>query len=249
MSETKAVQYDAIEAVVIGGDLGKLTPEQRVSYYQRVCQSLDLNPLTKPFEYIVLNSKLTLYARRDAADQLRKRDGVSVAITDRRTEDGVYIVTAQARLPDGRTDESTGAVFVDGLKGEARANALMKAETKAKRRVTLSIVGLGWLDETEVETIPDAQVVAVSDNGEMKTHWIDDPKVKAAFWAYVHSKGLSDKDVYRLLRIEHIHDYQGSKDDFKIDLETALQRAAQSKHPELDNATETELQTMLYGKE
>jgi hypothetical protein len=30
----------------------------------------------------------------------------------------------------------------------------MKAETKAKRRVTLSIAGLGWLDETELETMP-----------------------------------------------------------------------------------------------
>ena len=30
----------------------------------------------------------------------------------------------------------------------------MKAETKAKRRVTLSICGLGMLDETEVETVP-----------------------------------------------------------------------------------------------
>jgi hypothetical protein len=30
----------------------------------------------------------------------------------------------------------------------------MKAETKAKRRVTLSIVGLGMLDESELETIP-----------------------------------------------------------------------------------------------
>ena len=33
----------------------------------------------------------------------------------------------------------------------------MKAETKAKRRVTLSICGLGMLDETEVETIPGAR--------------------------------------------------------------------------------------------
>jgi hypothetical protein len=30
----------------------------------------------------------------------------------------------------------------------------MRAETKAKRRVTLSIAGLGWLDETELATIP-----------------------------------------------------------------------------------------------
>ena len=36
------------------------------------------------------------------------------------------------------------------------ANVLMKAETKAKRRATLSILGLGMLDETEIETIPAA---------------------------------------------------------------------------------------------
>ena len=35
----------------------------------------------------------------------------------------------------------------------------MKAETKAKRRATLSICGLGLLDESEVETIPGAHAV------------------------------------------------------------------------------------------
>ena len=44
------------------------------------------------------------------------------------------------------------------LKGDALANALMKCETKAKRRVTLSIAGLGWLDEIELATIPGVQV-------------------------------------------------------------------------------------------
>jgi hypothetical protein len=51
-------------------------------------------------------------------------------------------------------DAAKGAVSVQGLKGEALANALMKAETKAKRRATLSICGLGFLDETEIEDIP-----------------------------------------------------------------------------------------------
>ena len=32
----------------------------------------------------------------------------------------------------------------------------MKAETKSKRRVTLSIAGLGWLDEMELDTIRGA---------------------------------------------------------------------------------------------
>jgi hypothetical protein len=36
---------------------------------------------------------------------------------------------------------------------------MMKAETKSKRRVTLSIVGLGMLDESEVDSIPGAKAV------------------------------------------------------------------------------------------
>jgi hypothetical protein len=75
----------------------------------------------------------------------------------------IYIVTARAKDRTGREDESTGAVPLGNLKGDALANALMNAETKSKRRVTLSIAGLGWLDETELETIPQArQSIATS---------------------------------------------------------------------------------------
>jgi hypothetical protein len=79
---------------------------------------------------------------------------VAIVIVTREKLEDVYVVTARATLPTGRTDESVGAVTIAGLKGEALANAYMKCETKAKRRVTLSIVGLGMLDETELETIP-----------------------------------------------------------------------------------------------
>ena len=52
-------------------------------------------------------------------------------------------------------DEDWGSVpFPPSLKGDFRANMKMKAVTKAKRRATLSICGLGWLDETEIEDIP-----------------------------------------------------------------------------------------------
>jgi len=43
-----------------------------------------------------------------------------------------------------RRIESIGAVTIGGLKGEARANAMMKPKRRPKRRVTLSICGLGW---------------------------------------------------------------------------------------------------------
>lgn len=153
-----------LESVLIGGDLSKLTPDQRTQYYKAVCDSVGLNPLTKPFDYIQLNGKLTLYAKRDCTDQLRNIHGVSVAIQNRETHDGLYVVTARASV-GGRADESIGAVSIANLKGDALANACMKAETKAKRRVTLSICGLGWLDETEVETIHEAKPALPAPNG------------------------------------------------------------------------------------
>lgn len=150
------MQPGAVEMALIGGDLGKLTPDQRLDYYRQVCQSLGLNPLTKPFDYITLNGKLTLYARKDCTEQLRSIRKISVRIMAREVVEGCYVVTARASTPDGREDESVGAVPIEGLKHEARSNAMMKAETKAKRRVTLSICGLGILDEIEVDSIHTA---------------------------------------------------------------------------------------------
>jgi hypothetical protein len=57
------------------------------------------------------------------------------------------------------------------------ANAQMKAVTKGKRRLTLSLCGLGWLDETEIETIPSARpVTVVPETGEIVTGEIIDPE-------------------------------------------------------------------------
>lgn len=148
-----------IEQVLLGGDLSKLSTAERLSYYQRTCESLGLNPLTKPFAYLSLSGKTVLYATKDCTEQLRKIHSISVTIAAREVVEGCYVVTAHAKMPNGREDESIGAVPIDGLKGEARSNAMMKGETKAKRRVTLSICGLGLLDETEVESIPSARVV------------------------------------------------------------------------------------------
>ena len=158
MAVARREPTEVIEQVIAKGDLKELTPAQRTDYFKAVCESVGLNPLTRPFEYITLNGKLTLYARKDATDQLRKLHGVSVQIVSRERIDDVYAVTAKATDIQGRTDESIGAVAIGSLKGDALCNAIMKAETKAKRRVTLSICGLGMLDEAELETIPAARM-------------------------------------------------------------------------------------------
>jgi hypothetical protein len=144
-----------MEAVLLKGDLSKLTESERVRLYGEVCKSLGLNPLTQPFAYVTLSGRLTLYALRNCADQLRKIHNVTLEIVSRTVVDDLLTIHVRARTPDGRMDEDLGIVSLPStLRGEARANAELKAVTKAKRRATLSICGLGWLDETEVADIP-----------------------------------------------------------------------------------------------
>lgn len=159
------VNAELLETVLLRGDLTAMKPPERMNYYRAVCSSLGLNPLTRPFDYLTLNGKTILYAKRECTEQLRKIHGISLTIMDRSIVDDVYVVTARAKDRYGREDESTGAVAIGNLKGEAKANALMKAETKAKRRVTLSICGLAFMDETEADSTPGLRMV-MNDEGE-----------------------------------------------------------------------------------
>src|SRR6267142_889966 len=159
---------EAIEKVLIVGDLSALTPTDRVDYYKRVCNSLGLNPLTMPFSYILFRegdagpAKLSLYANKSCTEQLRKIHGVSVVPPLRRAKNG-DIVTVEADVRDrtGRTDSASGSVPLFKYKNDNRidlsgkdlCNAEMKCETKAKRRATLSICGLAFLDESELDTM------------------------------------------------------------------------------------------------
>ena len=149
--------------MIVQGDISKLDAAGRLMYYNTLCDRLGIDPAFQPFGYLVLSGRLVLYANKACAEQLRKRHAISIAILTREEIRDVYTVVAHASLPSGRTDESIGAVSLGNLKGDAVANAIMKTETKAKRRVTLSIMGLGMLDETEIETIPGARIVPTSE--------------------------------------------------------------------------------------
>ena len=156
-------QTSIANQLILQGDLSKLSAGDKVRYYNGYCERMGLDPYTKPFDLLRLNGKEILYCTRSGTQQLNKLHKVSHTITSRDTnaEAGVYIVTSKASLPDGRCTESIGAVNIAGLKGEAYANAIMKAETKAKRRATLDLLGLGVIDESEAESIPNASVGAL----------------------------------------------------------------------------------------
>jgi len=157
-------QASIANQLILQGDLSKLSAGDKVRYYNGYCERMGLDPFTKPFDILRLNGKEVLYCTRSGTQQLNKLHKVSHLITSRDTnaEAGVYIVTSKASLPDGRCTESIGAVNIAGLKGEMYANAIMKAETKAKRRATLDLLGLGVLDESEAESIPNATTVAIN---------------------------------------------------------------------------------------
>ena len=143
----------AVESALVTNDLSKMSTEQRLLYYKEVCDSVGLNHLTQPLAFISLQGKITLYAKRDAADQLRKIHGVSIQILDRKVENDLYIVSVKGMDRAGRVDEAQGIIPIGGLKGADLANAMLKTETKAKRRLTLSLCGLGLIDESELDTI------------------------------------------------------------------------------------------------
>ena len=199
MAQEIATQDQArlLENLVIENDLSQLTPEERNKYYSATCESLGLNPLTRPFQYLRLNNKLTLYATKDASEQLTRNYQVSLEKRGSEDFEGVRIITYRATDPTGRFVDATGVVSIAGLKGDNLANALMKAETKASRRATLRLVGLGWLDETETETIKGAMRVDVSNDGEIVNETpVIEPKKETPKETYIPPTNVVTNDVF-----------------------------------------------------
>jgi hypothetical protein len=204
-----------IETLLIKGDLGKLDAAQRNAYYLKLCEVTGLNPLTQPFEYLTLQGKTVLYAKKACTDQLRALHRISVVDMDQDEREGLYTVTVKVQNHEGRTDMDVGSVNVQGLKGDARANAIMKASTKAKRRATLSICGLGLLDETEVETIPGAVVAEPQPNKVLnpETGRMVDPNSANQ----LRKNGAWDSFLDKLQSFEDAHDLDGLKRWFTSD--------------------------------
>jgi hypothetical protein len=148
----------ALEHVLGTGDLAQLSNTERVGHYLRVCRSLGLNPLSRPFDWIFFRDpdgteKLQLYPNQSCAAQLRRQHQMRLEVTRRDTIGEMFVVEVKATTPDGREDFASKYVPLTNkygrLNGQQYANALMKAETGAKRRVTFSMVGLALPPDTD----------------------------------------------------------------------------------------------------
>jgi len=160
--ETINTSQELISNLVLNGDISKMSSEMKVEYYNKLCHSLNLNPVTKPFQIISFQSKTILYATKDCTEQLRKINKVSIVDLTQDISNGLCISKCKVQDKDNRYDIATGAVAIANLKGGDLANAIMKSETKAKRRATLSICGLGILDESELDTMPEYKTADIT---------------------------------------------------------------------------------------
>jgi len=154
--EVAVIDPAIIESIVTKGDLSGLNQVQKVQYYNYRCKQIGLDPSAKPFDLLNLSGKQVLYANAGATQQLCNIHRLSTQITNKERLDDIYVVSVRVTGADGRSSENQGAVSIGGLRGDALANAILKCTTKAIRRSVLAHCGLGMLDETEVETIPNA---------------------------------------------------------------------------------------------
>lgn len=192
----------AVESALMKNDYSKLTSDQKVIVYKKVCESVGLNYLTNPFGfYRQKDGTEKMYAQRACADQLRSIHGVSLVEMKEELRDDVFSVIVTMKTKDGRQDIDRGDVSVGGLKGLDLANARMRAMTKAKRRCTLSLCGLGWLDETEVQDSPGLRAIPVQVEQPKpvtpESAPFDDirDRLKIAFANYAHKTGKKGSEL------------------------------------------------------
>ena len=228
-------QTSIANQLILQGDLSKLSANDKVRYYNGYCERMGLDPYTKPFDLLRLNGKEILYCTRSGTQQLNKLHKVSHTITSRDTnaEAGVYIVTSKASLPDGRCTESIGAVNIAGLKGEMYANAIMKAETKAKRRATLDLLGLGVIDESETESIPNASTVAlhtmVEAIPEMEVEAVEVIETEAEEKLTIGRLAIAIKKASNIVELKAVYD----ANKHKIETNTFIKEQLKSRKNEL----------------
>lgn len=192
-----------IKKILKTDNLATLTPQEREEYYLARCESLGLDPLSKPFSYLEMKdgkggTRMVLYFNKNASDQLRGKLKIKFHKPEFKKSDcGEYLqAEVMFELPDGRVEFATAAVPLvkedavwnkqpDGskvkvvkgilpLSPDEKANAVMRLETKLKNRATMSAMGSGMMDESELDTLSDIIVRTIPNQAQTE----NSPKVE-----------------------------------------------------------------------
>lgn len=156
----------ALEAAMLGNDMSRLTDAERVGLVQGLCEYVGIPFVPGAFVYIPRKGGggLGLYASKLCAELIRGKHRIDIQVLDRAVENGVLTVRVKGTMPDGRSDESIGAVPISPkATADDAAMAYMKCETKAKRRVTFSLVGLGSIPSDDDREYVERRHAAATD--------------------------------------------------------------------------------------
>jgi len=141
------------KVIELNGDLTNLNDRERKIYYYHMCDKIGLDPETRPFGYFNLDGKVILYATKSCSDQLRYKYSISTKNLEIYFHNNIVYCKATIVDKEGREETAIGAEILENDAKLNVADKIMKAETKAKRRATLSMLAIGMLDETEIYSI------------------------------------------------------------------------------------------------
>ena len=209
MSESIA-RYDAEPAVVeqlIRGDVSSVPREALLRYVFTFCERVGISPLAVPFSLLKTQRGMQLVANRNFYDAVASKYSVSRECVGEGFFEGtkLYYTRYRATTPDGRVTEDMALVDTAGLNGNDLANAIMKAHTKGRNRVTRAHLGFPFPDETEAETVPGASVVSIEEmpnagNGEPPAPEPEPPKANDQQIKRIHALAKKigmDEKAYR----------------------------------------------------
>ena len=131
----------------------KVAEQDRFKHIQNLCTVLNIPTPMNPFRFIEMKGRTVLYAGVEAAQLLARLNNLSITTTGKSLDADANLLTIDMKAVDGngRTVENFGCIYLGGLVGQERGNAIMKCHTKTFRRTVFTAVGLSAADEDDLE--------------------------------------------------------------------------------------------------
>jgi len=132
---------------------------------------------------------------------------------------GTYDVT----FADGETGAALTVTWI-GEALDAQDKGMSKALTGAIKYGLMKtfLISTGDTDPDEGEPGGNGHTAQPASSA----HWIDDPKVRARFWAWTGKLTLTKEQVHKALGVKSVHDYAGTMDDARAAIEKWIKAQA-----------------------
>jgi hypothetical protein len=138
----------------LNGSVSHFDKSQKQALLSKLCITLGLNEELQPFRiYSNTRGEEYIYATKECCAQLRHRECISIhEIGEPIFANSTISVRVKGSNKHGRESWEIGSVgVVPELSPSQVAHGVMTAVTKAKRRLTLCLSGLGVLADVELE--------------------------------------------------------------------------------------------------